>query len=355
MKISKIALVCLGLAVAACSSGPPPVSARLQVLRATEVLSEQDFAIPVDGGLTTLMPVYANVKLVDTQPGIKRAVIAIQTATRDAFGVFDAAKTALGAAAAEGGETALLVPQFLSQADIDRHQLGADFARWTVDGWMTGVGTRPVSLRDAGVPVSSFAALDALLLYLSDRGQYPELGEIVLVGHGASGRLVQLYAVVAKGLAAPRASGIRVRHVVASPETFLYFDDRRAARLDQPFATFERERCQSYQQWPYGTVLAPAYASGQLARDLAAQYAAADMLFVRAERDSEGADRGCEAQAQGRTRAERLDNHLRYMAQFVGGAPSGLRSTVARGADASLLGMFGSQCLREILAGAPGC
>jgi hypothetical protein len=32
-----------------------------------------------------------------------------------------------------------------------------------------------------------------------------------------------------------------------------------------------------------------------------------------------------------------------------------LRATVARGADASLRGMLGSQCLRDILAGAPGC
>jgi ATP-dependent RNA/DNA helicase IGHMBP2 len=47
----------------------------------------------------------------------------------------------------------------LSQADIDRHQLGADFARWTVDGWITGVGTRPVSLRDAGVPASAIGVV----------------------------------------------------------------------------------------------------------------------------------------------------------------------------------------------------
>jgi len=355
MKISRFVLAGLALAIAACSSGPPPIQARLQVLRATEVLSDQDFAVPVDGGLTTLLPVYANVKLVDTHPGIKRATIAIQTPARDAFAVFDTLKTALGAAAAEGGDTALLVPQFLSQQDIDRHQLGPDFARWTVDGWMAGVGTRTVSLRDAGVPVSSFAALDALLLYLSDRAQFPDLVEIALVGHSTSGRLVQLYAATAKGLGAPRASGIRVRHVVASPESHLYFDDRRFARPDQPLLPFERERCQSYQQWPYGTVLAPAYAAGQLGRDLAAQYAAADMLLVRAERDGEPADRGCEAMAQGRTRAERIDNHLRYMAQFLGSAPAGVRASVARGADASLRGMFASQCLREILAGAPGC
>ena len=355
MKISRFVLAGLALAIAACSSAPPPVQPRLQALRATEVLSDQDFAVPVDGGLTTLLPVYSNVKLVESHPGIDRAVIAIQTQTRDAFAVFDTLKTALGAPAAEGGTTALLVPQFLSQQDIDRHQLGPDFARWTVDGWMTGVGTRTVSLRDAGVPVSSFAALDALLLYLSDRAQYPDLAEIVLVGHSTSGRLVQLYAATAKGLAAPRASGIRVRHVVASPESHLYFDERRFARPDQPLLPFERERCQSYQQWPYGTVLAPAYASGQLGRDLAQHYAGADMLLVRAERDGEPADRGCEAMAQGRTRAERLDNHLRYIAQFLGSAPAGVRGVVARGADSSLRGMFASQCLREILAGAEGC
>jgi hypothetical protein len=346
------ALVAAGLV--ACSS-TPAVNQRNQVLRATEVLSDQDFAVPVDGGLTTLLPVYASAKLVETQAGIKRAVIAIQTPARDAVGVFDAFKTAMGAAVAQGGDAILLVPQFLTQQDIDRHQLGPEFARWTVDNWQVGGGTRPVSLRDAGVPVSSFAVLDALLLYLADRQQYPDLEEIQLVGFGASARLIQLHAAVGKGVAAPRAANIRVRYVALSPESHLYFDDRRAPRADAPFAPVERERCAGYQLWPYGTVLAPSYAASQLPRDMAAQYAASDMLLLRAEREIDGTDRGCEALVQGRTRVERLDNHLRHLAANIGGAPANVRSGIARGADGSLRGMLGSACVREVLSGAAGC
>ena len=348
-------LAATALAVLAACSSAPTVSQRNQVLRATEVLSDQDFAVPVDGGLATLLPVYANVKLVDAHPGIKRATIAIQTPTRDAFAVYDALKTSLGAPLAAGGDAALLVPQFLSQQDIDRHQLGPDFARWTVDNWMVGGSTRPVTLRDAAAPVSSFVVLDALLLYLADRQQYPDLEEIQLVGHGASARLVQLYAAVAKGLSAPRAAGIRVRFVVLSPESHLYFDDGRAPRADAPFAPVERERCAGYQLWPYGTVLAPAYAAGRLARDLAAEYAASDMLLLRAERESEGSDRSCEAMVQGRNRVERIDAHLRHLAAYVGGAPSGVRSGIVRGADGRLRGMLASSCVREVLSGATGC
>jgi hypothetical protein len=348
-------LVAATLAVlAACSSGPT-VSQRNQVLRPTEVLSDQDFAVPVESGLTTLLPVYSNVKLVEAHPGIKRATIAIQTPTRDAFAVFDALKTSLGARLAEGGDAALLVPQFLSQQDIDRHQLGPDFARWTVDNWMVGGSTRPVTLRDAGIPISSFAVLDALLLYLADRQQYPDLEEIQFVGYGASARLIQLYAAVAKGLGAPRAAGVRVRYVVLSPESHLYFDDKRAARADAPFAPVERERCAGYQLWPYGTVVAPAYAAGQLPRDMATEYAAADVLLLRAERESDGTDRGCEAMAQGRNRVERLSAHLRHLAAYIGGAPSGVRSGIVRGADGSLRGMLTSSCVREVLSGAAGC
>lgn len=351
----RVMLAAATFAVLAACSSSPTVSLRNQVLRPTEVLSDQDFAVPVEGGLTTLLPVYSNVKLVEAHPGIKRATIAIQTPTRDAFAVYDALKTSLGPRLAEGGDAALLVPQFLSQQDIDRHQLGPDFARWTVDNWMIGGSTRPVTLRDASVPVSSFSVLDALLLYLADRQQYPDLEEIQLVGYGASARLVQLYAAIAKGLAAPRAAGVRVRFVVLSPESHLYFDDRRAPRADAPLAPFERERCAGYQLWPYGTVLAPAYAAGQIARDMAAEYAASDMLLLRAEREIEGTDRSCEAMAQGRNRVERLDTHLRYLAAYIGGAPAGVRSGIVRGADGSLRGMLGSVCMREVLAGAGGC
>jgi hypothetical protein len=348
-------LVAATLAVLAACSSAPTVSQRNQVLRATEVLSDQDFAVPVEGGLTTLLPVYSNVKLVEAHPGIKRATIAIQTPTRDAFAVYDALKTSLGPRLAAGGDAALLVPQFLSQQDIDRHQLGPDFARWTVDNWMVGGSTRPVTLRDAAVPVSSFAVLDALLLYLADRQQYPDLEEIQLVGYGASARLIQLYAAVAKGLGPPRAAGIRVRYVVLSPESHLYFDDRRAPRADAPFALVERDRCAGYQLWPYGTVVAPAYAAGQLARDMAAEYAASDILLLRAEREIEGTDRGCEAMAQGRNRVERLELYLRHLAAYIGGAPSGVRSAIVRGADGSLRGMLTSSCVREVLSGAAGC
>jgi hypothetical protein len=352
------ALPALALSLAAllgACGGETPRDVRVQQLHAVAALSDQDFAVPLDGGTAALMPVYANVKLVDPHPGVKRIVIAIQPPTRDAFALFEAAKAAASPAAATDGDTVVAVPQFLAQQDIDRHQLGPDFARWTLDGWLTGGATRPVSPRDAGVGVSSFAALDALLLFFSDRGTFPDATEILLVGHGPSARLVQLYAATAKGLAAPRAAGIRVRHIALSPDSYLYFDDKRPVRGEATFAQFEREKCSGFQQWPYGPILAPAYISGRIARELASQYAAADTLLVLGERDGEGADRSCEALAQGRNRIERADNHLRYVAQYIGGAPSSLRRTVARGADGTPESMYRSACVRSLLTGAEGC
>jgi len=59
--------------------------------------------------------------------------------------------------------------------------------------------------------------------------------------------------------------------------------------------------------------------------------------------------------AQGRNRVERLGTYLRHLAAYIGGAPAGVRSGIARGADGSLRGMLTSSCVREVLSGEAGC
>jgi hypothetical protein len=340
------------LGLAACGGGevalrgPNPA-----VLRAVDRISDQDFAVPLEGGQAALLPVFSDRKLVDPHPGVKRVVIGMQDANRDAAGAFETLKRVAG----EGGETMVVVPQFLAAQDTEKHGLGTDFARWTIEGWREGGNSRPSSPRDAGALVSSFGVFDALLLFLADRAGFPDLEEIVVAGNGPVARTVQLYAATGKGFGPVDAAGIRLRFVVAGADTFLYFDDRRPGRGPDGFETVPREQCAGYNQWPYGTVLPAVYAFGREGRDLAAAYAARDVTYLFNARESAALDRGCEARAQGGDRIERAQLYLRHLALMTGAPPASHRLAIARDAGAGAAGLFGSACGRAVLLGEGGC
>ncbi len=336
--------------LAACGSDEPLRGPAPALLRAIERMSDQDFAVPLDGGTSALLPVFSDKKLVDAHAGVKRAVIGIQDPARNAGIVFDALKAAAG----EGEATMILVPQFLAAQDAEKHGLGPEFVRWTIEGWREGGNSRPANLRDTGQLVSSFTVLDALILYLSDRSAFPDLAEIVFVGYGQSARTVQLYAATAKGLGAAVAAGVRTRFVVANADTFVYFDDRRPGRGDTPFAPMEREQCPGFNLWPYGLGVPAVYAFGLNGPDLARQYAALDVVYLVDERDSDSVDRGCEARAQGRNRLDRAQTYVKYLAVATGGEPAGHRVVATRGAGAGIAGLLSGACGRSVIAGG-GC
>ncbi|MFM7346578.1 MAG: hypothetical protein ACKO1J_14570 [Tagaea sp.] len=350
MKI-RLAVLAL-LALAACGSDPVLRGPTSQQLRAIERLSDQDFAVPLEGGQTLLMPVFADKKLVDPHPGIEHVTIGIQDPARNAGLEFDRLVRVVG----EGPSTMVLVPQFLAAQDADRHRLGPDFARWTLDGWKEGGNSRPATLADDGALASSFQAIDALLLFVADRQSFPDLKRVSIVGYGQSARFVQLYAATARGLEVPQGVGIAVRFVVAAADSFLYFDEERPSRAHESgFGEFARAQCNGFNYWPYGFVLPAPYASGTLPRDLARAYAERDVVYLIGERDSEIGDRGCEARAQGRDRRERLDHYMRHVARVAGAAPAAHLRFNAPGVGADPVALLSSPCGRAAIKGESRC
>jgi hypothetical protein len=341
-----------GLALAACGSDPVLRGPTSQQLRAIERLSDQDFAVPLEGGQTLLMPVFADKKLVDPHPGIEHVTIGIQDPARNAGLEFDRLMRVVG----EGPSTMVLVPQFLAAQDADRHRLGPDFARWTLDGWKEGGNSRPATLADDGALASSFQAIDALLLFVADRQSFPDLKRVSIVGYGQSARFVQLYAATARGLEVPQGAGIAVRFVVAAADSFLYFDEERPSRSHESgFGEFARAQCNGFNYWPYGFVLPAPYAAGTLPREFARAYAGRDVVYLIGDRDSEIGDRGCEARAQGRDRRERLDHYMRHVARAAGAAPAAHLRFNAPGVGADPIALLSSPCGRAAIKGEPRC
>ena len=163
----------------------------------------------------------------------------------------------------------VVAPQFLTRADTRAFSLPAPTLAWTQEGWKGGEPARQPA------PISSFTALDALLAHFADRGLYPALSTVVVIGHSAGAQLLQRYAVAGHEGDALARAGIAVRYVVANPSSYLYFDDERPD--GQPIAG---GTCPSATEWKYGLKSAPPYVASQDVRDLETRYAARHVVYL---------------------------------------------------------------------------
>ncbi|MFJ4344335.1 alpha/beta fold hydrolase [Pseudomonas sp. NPDC089401] len=239
---------------------------------------------------------------------VQRAVVLLHGVRRNAEDYFDSGKQLLEHAGLSASDTLLLTPHFLTPRD---RRSGDDMPLWAKDKWMQGTESQ-----DGRVGIAGFTVLDDLLAYLGDRQHFPQLEEIVLIGHSAGGQLMQRYALLGEG--DKGLSGIRVRYVISSPSSYLYIDDNRLQ--DGAFKPVVAGRCPGYNQYRYGLEQAPDYfvRQGLDAQQLFRRYATRDVTYMVGALDnnpeSRVMDRSCGAALQGVTRVARQLNYLRYEA-----------------------------------------
>jgi len=252
---------------------------------AQPALGDQRLALP--GGA---VPLFATAEW--NGGAVRRAVVVVHGHGRNAAGYFAALQRARAAA----GVTALLIaPHFLAESDPG----GDGLLRWGSGSWMGGLPARGPS------PVSAFDVLDALLARLSDRTRFPQLTDIVLVGHSAGAQLVQRYAAVGHGAGAH----LHLRYVVANPSSYLWFGPDRpdANGLPAPFAG--AAACPGFNRWKYGLAGGlPPYVMDDPAT-LETRYVSREVVYLLGAEDTDpnqrDLDRSCAGLAEGPYRLAR--------------------------------------------------
>jgi len=284
------------------------------------------------------------------QPDITRAIVTVHGILRNA----DTYRTIAEAARAASGvdlESVLLVePQFLDEVDAAAQHLPAETLRWAGTNWEGGddaVGP---------APISSFAALDAILARLADRASFPALKTVVVAGHSGGGQLVQRYAVAGRGDSALVKAGIHVRYLVANPSSYVYFSAERP--IGDEFAVFDAAACPAYDRWKYGMTGLPPYVRGHNAAELEAAYAARDVVYLLGAADTNPRDRtldkSCMAEAEGPDHLARGLAYFRYMQRRHGTALAH-RLLVAPDVGHDGDRMFTSPCGLAAVYDRPGC
>ncbi|WP_027811348.1 alpha/beta fold hydrolase [Burkholderia cenocepacia] len=307
-----------------------------------KAVADQRVTIDTPQG-SAVLPVYADHPLDQAAPDVVRVFIVIHGTLRNADAYYASGRQVVEKAGAAGTGTMVVAPQFLTRADIRAFSLPASTLAWTQEGWKGGEPARQPA------PVSSFAALDALLAHFADRRLYPSLSTVVVIGHSAGAQLLQRYAVAGREGDALSRTGIAVRYVVANPSSYLYFDDER------PNAdALAGGACPRATEWKYGLKSAPPYVASQDVRDLETRYVARRVVYLLGQADTNPythfIDRSCAAMAQG---PYRLARGLAYFDYLKKRHPDDLAQQVVEvpGVGHDGLGMFTSVCGLAVLFG----
>jgi hypothetical protein len=336
-----IAVIALGVGASHAVEPPKPVKdvgpERLEILRGSE---------------RGQMPLYASKPWGAVDPAVTRAVIIVHGLARNAGDYFRYAMDALGRSGAADAASLVLAPQFLADDDIAARALPASMLRWHWDEWSGG------GVAHGPIPLSSYAAVDALLAGLADRTRLPKLQTVVLAGYSAGGQVVQRYAAVGEGEGPLAAAGVHVRYVVGSPSTYVYFSPERP-RADGSLGAFAgAAACPRFDRWKYGLAgglpdyvrLAPAA--------LERRYAGRDVVYLLGTADTDphhpALDVSCAAEAQGPSRYQR---GLAYVAVMRERNPDGFaqRQWSIPGVAHDGRAVLNSACGLAALFDTPGC
>lgn len=285
------------------------------------------------------LALYISADWAKPQPGIVRALVIVHGYTRDARGYFHTGEKAVALAGAQAAGTIVIAPDFLADIDVAAHHLPSSVLHWTTGSWESGQNAL------GPAPISSFAALDAIITRLADRTLFPNLREVVIAGHSGGGQVVQRYAI----LAPPPPGGLAVRYVVANPSSYAYFDDWR------PVA---EASCPREDIWKYGMAHLPPYAGTANPVTLEQRYAARSVTYLLGTDDTNpnhpALDRTCMGEAQG---PYRLARGLAFIMHLRARDPASRAQPVylVQGVGHSAGRMFTAACGLTALFDKPGC
>lgn len=294
----------------------------------------------VSVGAEAFLPIYATHSLDEgsaayaTSP--TQAVIVIHGNSRNADDYFDRVVTA-AQQAQQLANTVIVAPHFQTSADNPT----PDEPFWTSAGWKRGhpsEGGRSPAL-------SSYAALDSLLLRLTNRSLFPDLDRVVVSGHSAGGQVVHRYA--AGSPTEEQLTSTTVRYVVANPSTYLYPTPLRESGSE--YVVPAEDRCPDYNDWHYGFANLNSYmlaaGEGQARERLLGR----EVIIFLGEEDTGMAnlDTSCGAYLQGANRLQRGLTLVRAIEHIF---PENRHRTVTvPGVGHSSQGMFQSAQGRELL------
>ena len=337
----------------------------LHAAAAPATLTNQFFPLlPLNAGADAtpqLLPLASNHDIAADHTGITRAILFVHDMTRNVGEGLTALMTLAGA---QNEEALILAPQFPLGVDVARFASrlpdgGRSVARWSLidpqRSWQVGGNSVTGS---AQMGISSFTAIDLLLLYLADRNNFPALRDVTITGHGMGADFTLRYAAIGQAPDLLQAQKIAVRFLAANPNSFPYLTESRPVAGQTAFVAPDTTQCPAVNDYPYGLDRLTPSARRLGASAIRARYPERRVMVVLSDKIAADAlrDDSCAALAQGKTRLERGRNFERYLSSKFGDATRATQAfAVVPGGDYDPVALFGSYCGTAMLFGEGNC
>lgn len=265
------------------------------------------------GGRFTL--VYRSYPLTGAaQPAIRRAMIIVHGATRNAHDYFNTGVAAAFLAKALE-DTIVIAPRFaVNNGGSAKDPLAPGELSWQSEiGWAGGGEA-------AGLPqLSTYDVMDKILKLLADKRTFPGLRQIVVSGHSAGGQFSSRYAALNQ---VHETLGVPVKYVPSNASTMLYLDSLRPARDGAGFRAYsDRENCTTYDDYKFGLQKRTGYAARLGEEQIRKQLASRPVTYLQGELDTlpiAGFDSSCPAMAQGPDRFSRAKSYFEHVTKRHG-------------------------------------
>ncbi len=314
------------------------------------VPAEDDDMMPL-----RILPIISDRPIHGTHSGVTRVIIGIHDHSRNAEGL----ETSLSGLAGSAKDTVMIMaPHFATPTDITplyldkpediRHAI----LQWSADQW-------PIGGNSISPPaVSSFFALDLILMFLAEKTFFPDLKDIVIVGHGLGADFAQRYAATGIGVNVIGKQDIIVRFVVVNASSYLYFTPIRPRNSTAGFAAPNIHDC-AFNDYKYGLENLNPYTKRTGMNAIKTDYVHRDMTYLLSENISANepyADTSCAAMQQGSNRVTRGTNYMRYIEQIYGSENTTRQQAyVLPKANYDPLPVYGSACGLSVLFGDGKC
>jgi len=196
-----------------------------------------DYEVDIGGGSTRLVKYWRNHSLTATNHAITRAVVAVHGTVGSSPADNDAAENQLtlmrNAAVTEGVEpsTLIVAPFFPKNNNANQCPVAAGWTHCNTSDCLCWNASTPqkrswkfggvASNGNDRVSTSSFAVVDAIVEHFANSGHFPNLTDIVVIGHSAGGQFTMRYAAANQ---ADLPDDVRMRYMPCNPGTYMFLN-----------------------------------------------------------------------------------------------------------------------------------
>ena len=216
----------------------------------------------------------------------------------------------------------VVIPQYLTQADVKKFGLPAYTLTWNFEKWDEGEKSISKENKSGPSAISSFTVVDNIIQRLSDKHYFPHLNSVVLIGFSAGAQFVQRYAAATKINENLNQMDIKVTYIPISPSSYLYFNTVRPIGSNNEFIDLslnQKNQCPSYNNYKYGMEGLNSYFSKINYNFIINNYRKQRMIYIVGKKDTKRdifLDKSCAADLQGKQRLERATDYFQYLHLF---------------------------------------